>query len=249
MILPEPVYRNSAGRLLAILSAIPNGQLILDVVPRLFGNSSTVNEEKQKACLAGLIEINNLYLEFRKDITEVSVNEQQRDVILSGLASIQQSIYPINLHSGFRALTEAEKSLLAVAATIIPQEDSLQENDIKAVRDAIASLRNLVEKGDFPKALRNALLELIRLSEDAISRFNIRGARGFKKAFKAMLGEVAEAYALASGAGESQEIKKSTAWTAILKLLTTIDAVASKLLKYKPILDQATNFLLSGPHS
>ncbi len=247
MALPEPIYQNSAGRLLAILNALPGGQIILDVIPALFEVTSTTQQDKQQACLAGLMEIHKLYLEFRQDMLDAHIPDQQRTVLLSGLTSLQLSIYPIQLNAGFRSPTDAEKSLLEVCATIISQEPPLLDDDINAIRTSIKSLRELVDGAQISPTLRKVLLELIRISEDAISRFNIHGARGLKKAFKAMLAEAAEAYGLASGEGDREELKKSRTWTAIFSHLNVIDGVASRLLKYKPLLEKASQLLLGGP--
>lgn len=249
MALPEPTYQNSAGRLLAILNASPGGQSYLDLIPKLFGTTGTSPEANQQACLAGLMEIHKLHLEFRQDMLDAKISEQQRKVLLSGLASLQQSIYPIQLNGGFRAATEAEKALLEVAATILSQETGLQTDDIEKIRESVTSLRTLVEDAKISPTIRKVLLDLIRISENAISRFNIHGARGLRKAFKEMLAEAAEVYGLASGEGEREVLKKSGAWAAILNNLKAFDEVGSRLLKYKPLLENISQLLLGGPHS
>ena len=246
MVTPESAYQNSAGRLLAILNTLPNGQPYLDVIPKMFGTTGTTQEEVLQACLTGLMEIHKLYLAFRQDMFDADISEQQRKVILSGLVNLQQSIYPTSMGAGFRRPTDAEKSLLEVAATIIPQEAKLQKDDIEKIRESITSLRLLVEDAEISPTIRKVLLELIRISEDAISRFNIHGARGLRKAFKEMLGEAAEIYGL-TGEGEREALKKSGAWASIVKNLKVFDEVGARLLKYKPMLENASRLLLGGP--
>ncbi len=168
-------------------------------------------------------------------------------MILSGLVSLQQVIYPIQLPIAARAPTDAEKALLEVAATIIPQDAALQKEDIEEIRESIASLRSFVEDAEIVQALRAVLLELIRLSEDAISRFNIYGARGLRRAFKAMLADTIEAYGLALGEGEDDKPKKADVWQAIRQHLRVIDVVASRLLQYKPLLETVSQLMLGGP--
>ena len=91
------------------------------------------------------------------------------------------------------------------------------------------------------------MLEIIRLSEDAISRFRTRGAGGLKKAFKEMLGEAAYLFGTESVDSEV-DLKSTTAWEAIQKHLKIVDALASKLLKYKPLIEYAVqSVLLNGP--
>lgn len=249
MAIPEPEFRNSAGRLLALLAAIPDGQALTDALPPLIGINTKNPHEKLQGALVFLLEMHKVYLEFRQDMIDADINEQQRDTMLAGLSSLEQSLYPTQLNGVVRKPTEAEISLLKVCATFIAQEGPLTEDDIQCIRDSIAELRARVEDGKISPTLRKALLELIRLSEDAISRFNIHGARGLKRAFKAMLADAAELYGMTEPNKDRDDLKKSTAWAAIIKHLKSVDAVASKLLKYRPLLESTSKLLLGGPDS
>lgn len=247
MAVKQPEPRNSAGRLLALLESVPKGKPLLEVLPPLMGVQTKNQQEKQQAALTFLTEMHKVYLEFRQDMLDANINEQQRDTMLSGLVSMEQSLYPIQLNSGFRVATEAEKSLLKVCATFIVEEGPLTEDDIEVIRASIAELRSKVEDGSISPTLRKALLELIRLSEDAISRFTIQGARGLKRAFKAMLADAAELYGMTGADEDREELEKSSVWAAIIKHLRTFDAIASKLLKYRPLLKGAGQLLIGGP--
>jgi len=101
--------------------------------------------------------------------------------------------------------------LLKVCATFIVQDAPIPKDDLEAIRASITNLRSQVESGSLPPALRKALLELIRLSEDAISRFKIYGARGLKKAIKSMLADAAELYGMTDSQKDAEELKKSGA--------------------------------------
>src|SRR6266516_2178939 len=138
MPIPEPVYQNSAGRLLAVLNAMTNGNAYVAEVPKIFGTEPTSEDQRQQVCLAGLMEIHKLYLEFYEDMLEAQITEPQRKVLLSGLGSLRQSIYPIQLNAGYRAPTDAEKSLLEVCATILAQDSTLEKDDIAAIRESIS---------------------------------------------------------------------------------------------------------------
>lgn len=247
MAVREPEIRNSAGRLLALLASIPTGQALTEVLPPLIDVSPNNAQEKQQAALTFLMEMHKTYLEFRQDMLDANINEQQRDTMLEGLASLELSLYPIQLNAPFREVTAAETSLLKVCATFIEEEGPITENDFETIRNSISDLRALVEDSKISPTLRKVLLELIRLTEDAISRFNIHGARGLKRAFKAMLADAAELYGMTDPEKDREELKKSSAWSAILKHLKTVDAVASKLLKYRPLLASASQLLIGGP--
>ena len=88
-------------------------------------------------------------------------------------------------------------------------------------------------------------MDLIRISENALSRFNIHGARGFKKAFKIMLGEAMDLYGVVSGEGERIALKDSGVLDAILKHLKTFDEIGSRLLKYKPMVEHVSQVLIT----
>lgn len=190
-----------------------------------------------------------MYIEFRQDMLEASISEKQRDVMLHGLANLVQSLYPINFQSTIRKITDAELSLLKVCATFLIEDEPVTKDDIARIRDSIAELRDQVEDSNISPTLRKALLEIIRLSEDAISRFNIHGARGLRRAFKGMLADAAEVYGMTDIDNGRETLKKSSAWAAIIKHLRTVDEIAAKLLKYKPLLDSASQFLIGDSTS
>lgn len=245
MSVPEPEFRNSAGRLMALLKAVPEGKALTEVLPPLIGVNTKNAQQKQQAALTFLMELHKAYLEFRQDMLDAQINDLQRETMLTGIASIEESLYPVQLNGAMRKPTEAELSLLKVCATFISQEAPITKDDIDVIRESVADLRRVVENGDISPTLRKAILELIRLTEDAISRFNIHGARGLKRAFKAMLADAAELYGMTDPNKDRDELQKSGVWAAIVGHLRTVDAVASKLLKYKPLLEGASQLFLN----
>jgi hypothetical protein len=247
MPISEPKYRNSAGRLLAFFGSVNFGHAILDALPKAFDIEVTGRKSKQQACLIGLRELDRLYQSFVQDMLEVDINNDQRDVLLNGLKGIEGAVHPTALEGTLRAPNDAEKSLLEVCATVLPQEGKLELGDVARIRESISSLRSIVEKSDISATLRTALLELIRLSEDAISRFNSRGARGLKKAFKAMLGEAGELFLVSKKETAPESVVSSSVWSAITKHLQTFDSVASRLLTYQPLIESGTQLFLGGP--
>ena len=248
MPLKDPEYQNSAGRLLALLTSLKNNQNLIEEVPKILGKKVDDAQQKQQLALSFLMDMHHVYLEFRQDMLDAEINDQQRDVLLSGLSSVQQSLYPVQLNAGWREITEAEVSLLKVCATFIAQDAPITKDELEAIRASISDLRSQVESGSLSPTLRKALLELIRLSEDAISRFNIYGARGLKKVFKSMLADAAELYGMTDSQNNAEELKKSGAWRTIIRHLKLVDSIASKLMKYRPLLQGASTLLLGNSH-
>lgn len=246
MSIPAPEHQNSAGRLLSILIAIPEGKQLLETLPPLFGFEATNMQQKQQAALVALMELHKIYIEFRQDMIDANISEKQRNVMLGGLETLVQTIYPVNLQGGTRKITAAEVSLLRVCATFISEDEAVTKDDIAKIRDSIDELRDEVEDSDISPSLRKILLEIIRLSEDAISRYNIHGARGLRKAFKMMLADAAELYGMTDQNADRQSLIKTPAWTAIINHLKIYDDIASRLLKYKPLLTYVSQILIGS---
>jgi hypothetical protein len=246
MALPEPKYKNSAGHLHALLRDLKKGTPYVQAVPALFGDTFPKDENKNRVTLQGLAELQKLYLQFREDMASAQLTEDQRNVLLSGMAEVEALLYPLQLNAAYSGLGEAQAALLEMAAATLPQENAPTEDDIAAIRESIAALRTLVEGADISPTLRAILLDLIRISEDALARFRIYGARVLKRAYKLMLSEAMDAYATAAAEGRQEELKKGGAWDTVVNHLKTLDAVASRLMKYKALFAVASKWLL-GP--
>jgi hypothetical protein len=249
MAFPNPEYQNSAGRLLALLSVIPKNKNLLESLPLLFGAAANSMQQRHKATMSALVDLHNLYMEFREDMMGPEINEKQRNVILGGLVALEDSLSPIALNTSMRPVGEAEAALLRVAATLLPEDGLVTDDDLRKIRESTSKLRSLVEQGDISPTLRKALLELIRLSEDAISRFNIHGPRGLKKAFKSMLAEAAELYGFMKSSEEQGEPSQSTTWSVIVCHLKMFDEIAARIMKYRPLIESSVPLLISAVSS
>lgn len=242
----EIKYQNSAGRLLAILQNLEEGQgLAQQLVPMMFGDK--LPTETKGISINGvkaLTELHKLYATFLQDLEEADMGDDERSVLQNGLTTLESLMYPSAINQASRKIEEAEKALLEVCATRLQKESPISEDDIAKIRQSIITLKEAVEENTTSDVLRTILLELVRLSEDSINRYNIYGAKGLKRAFKNMLSEVAEIY-LQDEENES-DIKKSVTWTKVTNHLKVFDAVASRILKYRPLLEKASQFLIGN---
>lgn len=250
MPLPDPPYQNSAGRLLGILRALKRGGSALGNLNAIAEKGAVSPAEQMAAAFSLLNAFQIAYVDFLRELQDHDMDNDQRELLLQGLAGLADAIYPRNLEAGFRAVTVPEEALLELCASkLLPQEIDLQESYVELIRKSIASLRTHVNDAKISPTLRKVLLELIRLSEDAISRYNIHGARGLKKAFKAMLGETIELYGSASDKKGREALQESAPFKAITKHLHLFDGIAARLQKYKPLLERGTLYFLGGPES
>tara|TARA_B100000959_G_C14990065_1_gene627455 strand:- start:1595 stop:2323 length:729 start_codon:yes stop_codon:yes gene_type:complete len=241
----EIKYLNSAGRLLAILQNLKEGEGIgHQLVPIMLGLDSSTGNNISIDGVKALTELHNLYATFLQDIEDADLGDDERAVLQNGLTSLESLMYPLAVNQGARKVSEAEKALLEVCATRLQKESPISKEDIAEIRKSIDMLKETIEENTTSEVLRTILLELVRLSEDSLNRYNIYGAKGLKRAFKNMLSEVAEIY-LQDKESEG-DIKKSVTWTKLIAHLKLFDSVASKTLKYRPLLEKASQFLIGN---
>lgn len=238
-----PPYNNSAGRLLAILSHIDPKTPVWQYLPDLIFviEMPVPGDKRPELTIAAMSELHRMYHQFLDDMKTAPFNEGQRELVTKRLANLEQIIYSPSANEAIRALTDAEKLGLEFCANTFDQEEKLTEDDIDAIRSSILELQTQVEKADVPQTLRKILLELIRLSDDAIARYNIHGARGLEKAFKGMLAELTELYH--ADTKEQEEIKKSPAWEKVRDLFVTFDNLLTKIMKYPLMIDKLGGLL------
>ena len=247
MSFPKPIYANSAGRLLAYVSSLAANRPATDIVPPLFGLGGNTPEERQEATVHALGQIHSLYREFLEDVKTATANEAQQKVLINGLAGLRGTIFPGNLQAGIRGATEAEKSLLEMAATMIPEDQLITDEEIVAIRKSIADLGTLLTDPTTSAAIQQLIREMVAISEAAIVKYNVFGARGLRRAFKKLLGEFAETFGAQLNQQGRAEAKKSRAWTAVTNHLQIFDTITSRLSRCQPLLSIASAWLLDGP--
>jgi len=241
-----PKYHNSAGRLLAILESLKSNQPVVNELGPLFFGEAATQDVKHKSLLGikSITQLHIIYANFVEDLENAEMGDEEKAVLMKGLASLTTLMYPTSTDQGMRVVSEAEKALLEVCATRLPKENVIETEDIELILSSIQELKDLVVDLPEKSVLKTILLELIRLSEDAISRFNIYGAKGLKTAFKGMLAEVAEVYL--QDEEDVSEIRDNKGWKKVTNHLKTMDKVAAKVMKYKPLIEKTSNFLLGS---
>jgi hypothetical protein len=242
----QPRYPNSAGRLLAILEIIKPNQYYIAQLGPLFFDEKPTKDVAQLALLGikSLSQLHSIYAEFIQDLSEADIPDEEKNVLIKGTSSLASIMYPNTAHTNMRAVNDAEKALLEVCATRLPKENIIEPDDFEQVLQSIIELKKCVSELAEGSILKTILLELIRLSEDAISRFNIYGAKGLKKAFKNMLAEVSEIYL--QDDEDVSEIKDTASWSKATEHLKKFDLVAAKAMKYQPYIEKVSGFLLGG---
>lgn len=229
---------NSAGRLLQWFLQVGTRTAMYEVL----GDGGESEPEKVRLALERLNEVSKEFDTFYEDVSESSLSKEQQEHFISGLQDLRNSLNPLGLQNAMRKINSTEISLLKLCGTFIPEEGEVTPNDLDVIRKSVNDLRTTLNQSSVSPTLKKCVLELIRMTEDALNRYEIRGARGLKKAFKSMLAESLEIH------GYKEEIKQNPAlWDQIIRHIKTVDDVASRVLKYKPYIESVAQILIGGP--
>lgn len=239
--------RISAGRLLKVVKALKHGNPIYVTVGNALAypalNTHTTPERYQLGNMA-LREIQVMFEDFVNEIQERYPVEKQKVHILDGMEPLRLCIYPGNLEATYEHLGPGVISYLQMAASGLPEEEAVAADDFKSLREALVNLHELAKS--VKPALRKVLLELIRLAEDAISKFEIRGSVGLNRALKQMWGELAEVWRVGTES-DAEEIQQREAFSAVREFIFKFDAVYAKAVKYVPLLEHVVPLLVNAP--
>ena len=239
---PAPEFNNSAGRLLALLQMYQSRSSHFDAIAAFYEGSSQSNELKARAYIDFMGMVGHAFDEFLADIqTSDKIPDPSRAVITDGIGRLISIAYPIQPQGAPTTLQDAEIALIRMAGSMLDAEPELEESDADAIRTSIDDLRSTLENSEISKSARVAMLELCRLSRNALDQYAIHGARGFKRAFKKMLSELMETYL-----EEGSEVSEKPWWKSALGHAKLFDAIAAKLSKYKPLLESASTIFLGG---
>jgi hypothetical protein len=241
---PEPPeFNNSAGRLLSLLKMLGSNSSYVDTIIQFYGEKANVApHRKGKAYMAFMSLVSRAFDEFIVDVeSSAKIPDVTRSIITEGLGDLINCAYPTNTGGAPRKLQDAEVAMLRMAASMLDAEPSLEPSDLESIRTSLDELRHELDNADLKPGARIALLELVRLTRNAVDYYSIHGVRGFRKAFKKMLAELMELYL-----HEGKDVTAEKWWQTAIKHVRTIDATVARILKYKPLLDGATSLFLGS---
>jgi hypothetical protein len=238
--------RNSASRLLMLLQRLE--------VHKSFGTSSALKflgqqtdkrsaAEQGKIGIAAMKVLQDTYEDFLRDMRTIYRHQDQVETLLEGLKPVELFVFQPNLNAAVTVLDASAIALLKVCAASMPEEVEITGDEFKELRTCLDSLRNLSKTAK--PALRNVLLELVRVAEESIALYEVRGASGLKKALKQMWGELAEIWRIHPGNAD-EEAEKKTAMESAKDFILKFDALYAKAVKYVPLLEHAVPLLMNN---
>jgi hypothetical protein len=235
-----PEYNNSAGRLIRMLEMFNPHDSIMGQIAKFYGLGSDEKLEVRSRCAyLFMSQLTEVYDQFLQELgASDKVPDATKEVVRQGLSRVTELIFPQSLSSAPRQLEDAEKSILRLAATFLDAESELAEDDKQKCRKSIEALQRIIESGDFPPTVRVGLLEVVRLSRNALEQYAIYGSRGFKSAFKKLLAELMELYL--------HEGDQKSWWGQVLEHVRLMDDIAGRLMKYKPLLEGYAPLLIAS---
>ena len=237
---------------MAILGAVKqqgNGNY-LDLFPKVFGeDNEEANQElspieRLSTTFDGIHELQTLYSHVVADIQKSSLAKEQIEVALRGILSVRETINPANLKSQFRAISEAEAAMLEMCDAGLDTFAEASDDELKQLRKSAEDLFETANNQELDETLKRVILELARISRTSIDLYEIRGPEGLREAFKEMIGELSEILFTGTSKEQKEEIKKTDAWQQVCQHLQRFDMIASKLMKYKPLLEGGAKILI-----
>lgn len=161
------------------------------------------------------------------------IDESTRDAFLEGLPGITTKFLPGNYNDQKPVLNAGEIGLLKVASTMIPVDPDLPQDQEDLIKEKIGDLKEEYEQKDLDADLRTILLDLILIAEESIEHYELYGPELLRESFLKMLSTLMEQYLKDNSKKDETWFKKATT------LAKTVDQVYAKVMKYKPLLEQA----------
>ena len=256
-----PEFNNSAGRLIALLEMVEGNQNLLAAVSSIYNlgpdtgvpiprggfgggggfGGKAVSGPQSRAFLDFAKMLGSAFDEFVNDVeSSSSIPAPQRTAIKSGINRLFSVAYSVNPNQPIQKLEPAEKALLQMAGSMLEAEPVLEETDAEKVRNSIELLRESLEDSEISKSAKIAMLEVCRLSRNALDQYTIHGARGFKKAFKKMLSEMMLVFL-----DEGDEKAKTPWWKNAVSHIRVFDSLTAKLVQYNQLLGAGSKLFLT----
>ncbi len=234
---------NPAGRLYKILSIVkkePDTKSAKVVWGKALGDLTT-DVDITNAVVA-------LYLLSQETQSLIKMKEGlNHNLYLASFSRIDRVFFPLQLGSTWaqsRAhLTDEALIRLQFCAQELSgvySEESLSEEDLLDIITKTNELYNSLHDSTLPSTLRMTLLEEVQRIRNAISLYQIKGAKGLKEGLQGAIGAVvANQEALKSAKNGDKDVMKRLG-----DLLDKMDSFSSKALKVNKIIKKPIGFLI-----
>lgn len=234
---------NPAGRLHKILSNAkrqPDNQKVKTVWSKALGV-----EDDDVVVTKSVIELYSLSQEIQ---SLIKMNDNlNHELYLSSFNRIDLAFFPLNLATTWQGaknhLTDEALTRLQFCAQELSgfySEETLSKEDLADIIKKTDELYNSLYSSTLPSVLRLTLLEEVQRIRNAISLYQIKGAKGLKEALQGAIGAVvANQEELKKAKNDNDEVIKKLGG-----LLEKVDSFASKALKIHKIIKSPISFLI-----
>ena len=244
LVVPEASYNNSAGRMLALLQGLRTDVNYYCCASMMFeGGLGSSGEIQARLYLRFMTMLRDVHDELCRDVeASPGIPEQIRPKLAVSLGGLRSIVFPIDPARNVpRGLTDAEFQALEFAGALLVDEGQVQQGDIDEVLQLVDALMAELDSADIDQSVRESLMELARHARFAVDHYRIYGAKGFREAFKRMMGELYVA------CHNKDSGPKDKGWREkVLMLLGKVDQLATRLEKYSSLLEAGRQLLLPG---
>jgi hypothetical protein len=242
---PIPVYRNSAGRLHALLSTISTDATfkLCDYVANFYDVEVGKGDKQLKNELAIAYQrlMADAFYDFVSEIAHLDNGHIISNIVLPHLSAVVFT----GVDSGI-TLSKPVIDTLELAATLLPQEGELPVEAKEQIVNLAAELEAEIQSSpDLDPEIREILSRVATLAGDVALYYAIEGAERAKERFFQCLGELVSYY-YSLTPEQKEEAKKSTVIKKAMDLMVytnTVLRAIENFSKYIPDLSSISGFL------
>lgn len=234
-------YHNPAGRLLALFSRISPQDAALKlrfILAKAYG----IPPESP--------EIYNLLVGMRECYEEIAawceLNSREGHLWRRTLPKLEIVACPTQIDLAANDYVQlglpAVMYFLESIAEAMAQEAEMVKDELVELKNQLAAVADAVNRAELSAGLRRWLLELLRMMREAIDRYEISGARGLRKTFYRLVGELREVYEdrkSKAEAGDQTAKSEITAIKEVADILTIIDKATATAARVPSLLEMS----------
>lgn len=225
---------NSASRLIALLqqaAAQSDNTPVLEVWANLFALTET-NQNRKAIAVAERLRSMHRELDIVSDqLRNASFSTELYEGHLSRIEhALSTMLLPGTWNQVKQYLPPDVLTALAFCSEILPDEETqISEQELAEIKSKVEELRATLDDATIPPRLSQLIRHHIELIEHALAEYPIAGAKAFREAGRAALGEIIEAKDTISASRETPAVSQLESTWKTVNQATDIALKAEKL--------------------
>lgn len=242
----EVKYNNTAGRLLAILSAFKNkhspsmkAQVLWQEVLELPDAEDGSGGPERWTIYRSLESIAEDLEQVEEDIRQL--RPESTHLFLQDFNSLKHFVADAPARGSWANPCIDDSALrdLELCARELPEEGTVTQDELNQISEAVNKLFNDVKSSDIDDTLKRWILELLSAIKKSIDNYHIFGAKGLRTTFSMLIGE----FTLHSEALKEVKERDATIFERLGNVFHSVHNVMMKAKQWLPLLKEGAKVL------